>query len=112
MTTPEGKVKRDVDALLAKYPVYVFKPVQQGLGAAGLDYHCVICVNGSPVAFFIETKRPGGKPTDRQEGLIKRLRSEFRCNVFVVDGFIGFNSLEEWLKKVGRSDEHGNTRHD
>jgi len=101
--TPEGLVKRKVDALLAKYPVYYFKPVQMGLGSAGLDYHCVVRVGDTPVAFFIETKRPGGKPTDRQEGLIRRLRGEFRANVFVIDGIHGLGQLEEWLKRLGRA---------
>lgn len=101
--TPEGLVKAKVDALLKKYPVYIFKPVQMGLGAAGLDYHCVVRLADTPIAFFIETKKAGGKPTDRQDELIGKLRRDFRCNVFIIDGIFGLHQLEEWLNKITRA---------
>jgi hypothetical protein len=99
--TPESQIKGRVSAMLKKYGVYYFMPVQQGYGAAGLDYHCVVKVNGMPIAFFIETKRTGGKTTARQDELIGRLRRDYRVNVFVIDGYIGLGVLEDWLKKVG-----------
>lgn len=100
MTTPESKVKTKVKALLDKYDVYYFMPVQTGIGAAGLDFHAVIYADNRPIAFFIETKRQGAEPTDRQEYLIKRLTHRYRCNVFVIDGPFGLKQLQEWLEQV------------
>lgn len=70
--TPEAKVKLKVNGALARlvYPgttrsaVYKFMPVQNGMGAPGLDYY--LCINGKFVA--IETKAKGKKPTPRQLG--------------------------------------------
>lgn len=62
--TPEGKVKAKVNRALAKLPhTYKFCPVQNGMGAPGLDYYC--CIGGLFVA--IETKVPGKDMTDRQK---------------------------------------------
>jgi hypothetical protein len=64
MPTPEGKVKAKVDRALASLSnCYKFKPVQNGMGAPGLDYYCSI--NGRFVS--IETKVPGKNLTPRQE---------------------------------------------
>lgn len=61
--TPEGKVKALVNrALLKIQRCYKFMPVQNGMGAPGLDYYC--CINGLFVA--IETKVPGKDLTPRQ----------------------------------------------
>jgi hypothetical protein len=43
--------------------MYRFMPVQNGMGAPGLDYHC--CIQG--LAIYIETKAPGKDLTDRQK---------------------------------------------
>lgn len=62
--TPEGKVKAMVKRnlkTLAK--VYSFMPVQNGMGAPGLDLFN--CINGYFVA--IETKAKGKTLTPRQE---------------------------------------------
>lgn len=63
--TPEGKVKAKVNKALEEFGplVYRFMPVQNGMGAPGLDYF--LCVNGHFVS--IETKAKGGKLTPRQE---------------------------------------------
>ena len=62
--TPEGRVKAMVDRELSRFlKLYKFKPVQNGMGAPGLDYYC--CINGQFVA--IETKVPGKNLTPRQE---------------------------------------------
>lgn len=60
--TPEGKVKQKIDALLKLYGAYYLKPVQNGMGAAALDYHGVHRGYG----FVIEAKAPGEHMTDRQ----------------------------------------------
>ena len=61
-TTPEGKVKAKVKAMLKEYGAYQHWPVQHGYGAACLDCHG--CYNG--LYFAIETKAPGKRPTPRQ----------------------------------------------
>jgi len=65
MSTPEGRVKAYLKTAMEKaYPMaYRFSPVQNGMGAPGLDHY--YCVNGAFVAF--EAKRPGKDPTARQE---------------------------------------------
>jgi len=63
--TPEGRVKAKLNRALKPLEPWVwrFMPVQNGMGAPGLDYF--LCVNGRFVA--IETKAPGKKLTPRQE---------------------------------------------
>ena len=100
MTTPEGKIKVKVRELLKKYNVYYFQPVQMGYGAAGLDFHCVVCWKHIAVAFFIETKAPGKKPTDRQNILIADLEQRWNANVFVIENDTGLRKLEQWLMSI------------
>lgn len=89
--TPEGRVKRKVSALLKSTPgLYYFMPVPSGYGESSLDY--IGCYRG--LAFFIETKAPGKKPTSRQLMTIAAIeRSGGR--VFVIDG--DTTELEQWL---------------
>lgn len=62
--TPEGRVKVKVNKALSSLPqAYRFMPVQNGMGAPGLDYYC--CIAGRFVA--IETKVEGKPLTPRQE---------------------------------------------
>lgn len=63
MSTPEGRLKIKVKAMLDALPhCYRFMPVQRGFGPAGLDFYC--CINGAFVA--VETKVPGVKLSPRQ----------------------------------------------
>lgn len=68
LLTPEGRVKALVNRRVATFAaqsgdrVYRFMPVQNGMGAPGLDYF--FCVNGHFVA--VETKVPGKDLTPRQ----------------------------------------------
>lgn len=80
--TPEGRVKAKVNRELAQFApmLYRFMPVQNGMGAPGLDYF--LCVNGYFVS--IETKAKGGKLTPRQE-LTKEAIEKAGGKVFVVD---------------------------
>lgn len=69
---PEGKVKALVKKGLAALPRrYHFMPVQNGMGAPGLDFFC--CIAGYFVA--IETKAPGKNPTPRQEQTIAEIEA-------------------------------------
>ena len=100
--TPEGRVKNAIKEVLDKFGVYYFMPVQTGFGAAGLDFHCVIPVwvplSGLmlPMAFFIEAKRPGKGPTDRQEQFAKDRWEQQHARTFVIDGDVG--ELTKWLQ--------------
>ena len=93
--TPEGKIKNMIKDVLDAYGCYYFMPVQTGLGASGLDFHCVI--HGR--AFFIEAKRDElVEPTNRQHFLINTLRSKHNCEVFVVGGIQSLKQLSTWLE--------------
>jgi hypothetical protein len=94
-TTPEGKVKATVSKLLRATPnVYCFMPVPGGYGQSTLDY--IGCCNGH--FFAIETKRPGGRPTDRQRYIIEAIKRSGGA-VFVIDGDL--SELRNWL--MGKS---------
>lgn len=94
-TTPEGKVKRKVSALLASMPrVYYEMPVPGGFGKTTLDY--LGCANGQ--FFAIETKAPGGKPTERQKTTMTAMRRA-GAKVFLIDG--DTQALHDWLLEAG-----------
>lgn len=90
--TPEGRVKKKVSALLkSTQGVYYFMPVPSGYGESSLDY--IGCHMGR--SFFIETKAPGKRPTDRQMQTIAAIERAGGA-VFVIDG--DTTELEQWLK--------------
>jgi hypothetical protein len=81
MSTPEGKVKDMVRRGLEKLTaLYRFMPVQNGMGAPGLDFY--LCAGGWFIA--IETKVKGKKPTPRQDQTIANIEAAHGL-VFVVD---------------------------
>lgn len=95
-TTPEGKIKRKVSALLREFPrVWYDMPVPSGFGKSTLDY--IGCANGH--FFSIETKAPGKKPTPRQDSMIEDMQRAGGVT-FVIDGDEGLNKLEDWLHSV------------
>ena len=92
-TTPEGKVKQKVSALLkVTLGLYYDMPVPGGFGGSTLDY--VGCHRGE--FFAIETKKPGGKPTPRQRQIISRMEAA-GGRVFVIDGDL--SELKSWLER-------------
>jgi hypothetical protein len=118
--TPEGRVKRKISELLKSFPyVYSFMPVQHGLGASGLDYHCVvgkmfqfgIVAEMIPIAFFIEAKKPGGEPTQRQDDFIYERKVKQNARTFVIDEDPsinkgrGLDDLALWLGEIERNNE-------
>jgi hypothetical protein len=121
MTTPEGRVKKAISKVLDNFPsVYSFMPVQFGMGASGVDYHCVVgmlvqfpggLVDMVPVAFFIEAKKPGGEPTVRQDTFLKERHEKQNCACFVIDEDPSINKgkgldiLVEWLAKIESNNE-------
>jgi hypothetical protein len=119
--TPEGRVKQNISRILASFPfVYPFMPVQYGMGAAGVDYHCVagkyFILEGKlemvPVAFFIEAKKPGDKPTDRQANFARDRKKGQNAVTFVIDEDpsirkgSGLAKLTEWLEAIEKNNEY------
>jgi hypothetical protein len=118
--TPEGRVKKNISRILASFPfVYSFMPVQYGMGASGVDYHCVagkyyqigFLVEMLPIAFFIEAKKPDGEPTDRQRDFLKDRREKQNCKTFVIDEDPsigkgdGLSELTLWLQEIEANNE-------
>lgn len=94
--TPEGRVKAKVKRALTTLPrCYSFRPVQNGMGAPGLDIYC--CINSTFVA--IETKTPGKKMTPRQETTAAEIRAAGGL-VFVVDGDETLDAAMETLRAL------------
>jgi hypothetical protein len=92
-TTPEGKTKKTISALLKSVPgMYFFMPVPSGYGESTLDY--LGCYRGR--FFAVEAKAPGKKPTDRQNMMIERMRRA-GGTVFVIDGDIA--ELKHWIEQ-------------
>lgn len=95
--TPESKVKAKVKKILADRErwgyIWTNWPVPGGYGRSTVD--CLGVIHG--LAFAIETKAPGGKPTALQQLEIERLR-EAGAEVFVIDG--DTSELEQWLTDV------------
>lgn len=98
--TPEGKIKAAITATLRNYgrAVYYFMPVQTGYGTATLDYLGFCC----GIGFAIEAKRPKGRPSPRQQNTIEMMQ-EAGVRVFVIDGPVGLEELEQWLSTVIRT---------
>jgi hypothetical protein len=92
-TTPEGKIKAKVSALLQQATfTYYHMPVPGYGGSSTLDY--IGCRLG--YFFGIETKAPGKKPTDRQDTIINQMKAA-GARVFVIDGEPGLVQLKAWL---------------
>jgi hypothetical protein len=101
MTTPEGKIKVKVKQLLGEYGVYYFMPVQSGLGAAGLDFHCVVRWGDVPLAFFVEAKAsPSDRATARQEMFMHDRKRHQNARSFVVCDDHTLLELRSWLEEI------------
>src|SRR5215469_11184633 len=97
--TPEGKTKQAIDKLLKLFRAYALKPVQNGLGKPGVDY------NGRHrgLAFLIEGKEPGKKPTPRQWRTLRE-HAGAGGSCFVIDGpGEDIRELAMWLRHPANS---------
>lgn len=93
MTTPEGRVKRNVNnALKPLAHLWKFMPVQTGYGVPALDY--LLCVRGRFIA--IETKAKGKKLTTRQLQTKAELEAA-GAKVFVVDDNESLEEAITWI---------------
>lgn len=91
--TPEGKVKKQVKALLDGYDrVHTFMPVPSGFGRQGVDFHCGV----AGYALYIETKAPGGDLSPRQREFCWNVAAAGNA-VFIVSDSGGLKALEGWL---------------
>lgn len=93
-TTPEGKVKAKVKALLREHGAYWHCPVQNGMGAPSLDF--IGCHRGA--YYGIETKAGNKRPTPRQETTIEQIRLAGGL-AFVVNEVTGLEELQDWLTR-------------
>ena len=71
MTTPEGKIKKQIVDDLEAMGAYVFKPVQMGYGKRTVDL--LVCWRGQFIG--IEVKRPGKTPTPLQVETLDEVRA-------------------------------------
>lgn len=96
-TTPEGKIKTKVKQVLDRYRehCYTYMPVPSGYGKAALDW--LGAIRG--VAFAIEAKAPGKKPTARQALAITDMERG-GVTVFVINDERGLEALSTWLSGV------------
>ena len=78
-TTPEGKVKAKIDAILKPYKasgrLWYFKPSASQYGRAGVpDYVCNLLIGKYTSLFFtIEAKAGKGKPSDLQNAQMEAI---------------------------------------
>jgi hypothetical protein len=103
MSTPEGRVKGQINKMLRTLPadrVWVTRPVPYGYGESSLDFlGCVKTAHGT-LFFAIEAKRPGAMATAREALLIERLKA-MGAVIFVVDGTDDTDTVEAveaWLR--------------
>lgn len=94
-TTPEGRVKDKIKAILREHGAYTLMPVQAGYGIAALDFHG--CHWG--VAFFIEAKAANKQMTPRQKNTAKAIEAA-GGRVFLINEATGTEELEQWLADV------------
>lgn len=106
--TPEGRVKANIRRVLDAFGVYYLMPVQMGLGAAGVDFHCVVkvtyIIDGAPIdlpiGFFIEAKKPGDEPTGRQKVFLQDRREQQNAKTFVIDDDPSINHITGGLEQL------------
>ena len=70
--TPEGRIKKEVKRILDSFNVYWLCPVMYGMGAASLDFHCVVRAVMVPgdhaLGVFVETGRRANCDRKKDEG--------------------------------------------
>jgi hypothetical protein len=92
-TTPEGKVKKAITAVLKKRAgLWYNMPVPYGYGQQSLDY--IGCYKS--YFFAIEAKAPGRTTSSRQDETLRQMR-EAGAKTFVIDGPAGIEELEQWM---------------
>ena len=95
--TPEAKIKNKINKLLYSFgeKVYFFMPVPSGYGRSSIDY--LLCVDGLFVG--LEAKKPKGKPTLRQQGVLEDIRAA-GGSTFVIDDDDDIEALDKFIRAV------------
>lgn len=95
--TPEGRVKRAIQATLYRHRDYVWvnMPVPGGWGRPTLDY--VGCCCG--LFFGVEAKRKGARPTPRQELTMHQI-TRAGGRVFLVTDEDSLKAFDAWITTV------------
>ena len=93
--TPEGRVKKEIRALLVQYKCWFYMPVPGGYGEPSLDYLCAY----KGKMFAVEAKAPGKRKTltPRQQQTINKMH-EHDIPTFVCDG--NTDEFEQWLVSI------------
>lgn len=91
------RIKKVLDNHRTTGNIYYYMPVPYGYGQQTLDYIGFASGHG----FAVEAKRPGAKPTARQELTIVDMRLS-GAKVFVIDGTGNTDTVEDldlWLRQ-------------
>lgn len=96
--SPEGKVKARIRLRLSKcpVPVYLFMPVQNGMGDATLDF--LGCIGG--LFFAIEAKAGYGSMTPRQQSTAARMRLAGATVFLLNEDPMRWDAFEDWLTRA------------
>ena len=96
--TPEGRVKDKLKKMMRRYQpdLYWFCPVQQGYGAAGLDFHCVY--RGR--AFFVETKASPHHTLSKRQCATRAQAVDAGAPAFIVYDQETIDKIETWILKI------------
>lgn len=97
--TPEGIIKKKIKDLLDSFgnTAYVYMPVPGGYGKTTIDY--LICFDGLFIG--LEAKKPKGKPTPRQDGVLEDIRAA-GGTTFVIDSDEDVALLGKFLTSILR----------
>lgn len=94
--TPEGKVKKQVTAILKAHDAYYFSPVTGGFGRSGVP-DIVVCYRGKFIG--IECKAGKGQPTALQLKNLAQIREQGGIALVVNENTIeGVQELMTLLK--------------
>lgn len=93
--TPEGRIKARLRKMLNECPVriYLFMPVQNGMGDATLDF--IGCINGR--FFAVETKAGHGVMTPRQVHTAGRMKVTGAAVFLLNEDPVKWQVFEDWL---------------
>jgi hypothetical protein len=104
-TTPEGKVKAKVKAILNKHDIYYFMPATGGYGRSGVpDFIC--CVSGKFLA--VECKAGNNKTTALQDREIGRIRQQGGAALVIDEHLLDY--LEGFLTGLNNFDDRSQER--
>lgn len=94
--TPEGKVKKQVTAILKAHGAYYFSPVTGGFGRSGVP-DIVVCYRGKFIG--IECKAGKGQPTALQLKNLAQIREQGGIALVVNEDTVdGVQELMQLLK--------------